>query len=68
MAHLVQEGMLMPVRLMMWFCRVALRMMKASYRDEAYNPGLEREFNDLMKDLNEHLWPPDGKPPAAYED
>jgi len=61
----------MPVRLMMWFCRVVLRMLKTLYYNRlngACVPGLEREFNDLMAELNDHLWPPHGKPPAAYED
>jgi hypothetical protein len=59
----------MPVRLMMWFCRVALRMLKALYctrLDGSYFPDLEREYNDLMNELNGHLWPPNGKPPKEY--
>jgi hypothetical protein len=63
----------MPVGLMMWFCRVSLRMLKTIYcyatrSTEQIDFGLEREFNDLMAELNDHLWPPDGKPPAGYED
>jgi hypothetical protein len=63
----------MPTRLMMWFCRVTLRVLKsmvlAQITGSYHMPAkLEREFNDLMSELNTQLWPPHGEPPKTYED
>jgi hypothetical protein len=68
--------MKMSVRLMLWFCRVVLRLLKslvhAQGRIVNYQlpAGLEREFNTLMEDINDQLWQGqlDGKPPKIYED
>lgn len=74
LAHLVQEGMLMypeierTPRLLLWSCRVVLRILEhiAWKFKPCCSEGLKREFLDVLKELDEAIWP-DGKPPKVYE-
>ena len=62
--------MTMPVRLILWFCRVALRIASENWGRIFQTPisaGMYREIVDLGKEINEALWP-NGKPPKVYED
>jgi hypothetical protein len=49
------------MRLLLRFALLSLRMQQRA----PGRLGLEREFSDLQKDLNDAVWP-DGKPPEAY--
>jgi hypothetical protein len=57
-------------RLLLWFCRVALRIAAENWGRIFQTPisaGMYREIADLGKEINEALWP-NGKPPKVYED
>lgn len=58
------------IRLILWFCRVALRIAAENWGRIFQTPisaGMYREIKDLGKEIDEALWT-GGKPPAAYED
>lgn len=58
----------MPTRLLMWFCRVALRLLLYSaWATGRCSRGLAEEAGDLQKELDAQLWR-DAKAPEKYED
>jgi hypothetical protein len=54
-------------RLVLWSCRIAIRLLFAIWAGNRIIDclGLVREADDLRKDLNDALWP-GGKPPEVY--
>lgn len=61
------------LRLLLWFCRVALRIAAENWGrifQNPISPGMFREIADLGKEIDLALWPDghDGKRPKVYED
>jgi len=57
-------------RLLLWFCRIALRIAAENWRrifQNPISPGMFREIADLGKEIDFALWP-EGRPPKVYED
>ena len=58
------------IRLLLWFCRIALRIAAENWGRMFQNPispGMFLEIKHLGAEIDKSLWGPDGKPPKVYE-